>query len=246
MAGEPAMNDGFGEWMSWQEVAKGDDEAARRRGSRERSSPDGRPVSADETHDRAWERDLVSRICAGDSVAFVSLYECFHEKVYRYIVRRVRDRAEAEDLAQETFTQAYRSMSRFEGRSSLLTWLIGIARFTCLRFHRFSSRWMIGPQARQENRDHPVEEGIESQLDAMRMLEWCGRLVARECGEMNQTIFQLRYGSLKSTRFIASAVGKSEDAVKASLRRSRLVIARGAGALEGSRSVSGNLVPATS
>jgi RNA polymerase sigma-70 factor (ECF subfamily) len=168
----------------------------------------------------------VSRVCAGDSVAFEELYEAYRDRVYGYIVRRIRDRAEAEDLTQETFAQAYRSMASFEGRSSLLTWLIGIARFVCLRFHRFSSRWMIGSEPGPIRRDYRVDDPVEERVDAIRALERCEAFLAEAYGEPNRSIFRLRYGDSRSIRSIASEVGKSEDAVKACLRRSRLALER--------------------
>lgn len=103
---------------------------------------------------------------------------------------------------------------------------------------------MIGAQARSGVPDHPLDDGVESQLDAIRMLERCEQSVARECGEVSRSIFQLRYGTLRSTRFIASLVGKSEDAVKASLRRFRLAIARRAGELGDGRSPTADAIRA--
>ncbi len=168
-----------------------------------------------------WDRELVSRVCAGDSVAFDELYDAYHDRVYRYVASRVRDRAEAEDLTQDTFVEAYRSMASFEGRSSLASWLIGIARFVCFRFRRFSSRWMIGPEPGRIARDFSVDDPVEARVDAIRALERCDAFLAEKYGEPNRAIFRLRYGEARSIRFIASAVGRSEDAVKACLRRSR-------------------------
>ncbi len=174
---------------------------------------------------RHRERELVSRVCAGDSFAFDELYEAYHGRVYSFVASRVRDRMEAEDLTQETFVQAYRSMASFEGRSSLTSWLIGIARFVCFRFRRFSSRWMIGPEPGLIARDIGVDDPVEARVDAIRALERCEAFLAERCGESNRAIFRLRYGEARSIRAIASLVGKSEDAVKACLRRSRRALA---------------------
>jgi RNA polymerase sigma-70 factor, ECF subfamily len=65
-----------------------------------------------------------------------------HERaVYRYCYRMMRDPSLAEDMLQTTFLQAYEGLEHFEGRSSLRTWLIGIARHRCLDALKARRRW---------------------------------------------------------------------------------------------------------
>jgi len=74
-----------------------------------------------------WEGALVERACAGDVRAFERLYREHSGRVYGLCLRMTRDAAMAEDCAQETFINAWRSLARFETRSSLATWLHRIA-----------------------------------------------------------------------------------------------------------------------
>ncbi len=175
--------------------------------------------------DRERDQALVNRVIAGDQAAFAEIYDAYFPRVYAFILKRVSDRVEAEDLAQETFVQLFRSLGSFEGRSSLLTWTFGIAHNVCSRFFRHCSRWMVGPKHARELDDSPVESSIERRVEATRVLEKCDAILERSRRPAHQEIFHLRYGGSHSIREIAEKVGKSNEAVKVSLRRSRAVLA---------------------
>ena len=174
--------------------------------------------------DRDRDRELVERVLAGDQDAFSEIYDAYFRRVYAFTLKRVGDPAEAEDLTQETFVQLYRSLPSFEGRSSLLTWTFGIAHNVCSRFFRHCSRWMVGPKDARELDDRPVESAIERRVDAGRVLDRCDEILEANRRPAHQEIFHLRYGQSHSIRAIAEKVGKSNEAVKVSLRRSRAVL----------------------
>lgn len=174
--------------------------------------------------DRERDRKLVERVIAGDQAAFAEIYDNYFPRVYAFTLKRVGDPAEAEDLTQETFVQLYRSLPSFEGRSTLLTWTFGIAHNVCSRFFRHCSRWMVGPKDARELDDKPVESTIERRVDAARVLDRCDEVLGSCRRPAHQEIFHLRYGESHSIRDIAEKVGKSNEAVKVSLRRSRAVL----------------------
>ncbi len=177
--------------------------------------------------DRARDQRVVERVLAGDQSAYAEIYDAYFPRVYAFCLKRVGDAAEAEDLAQETFVQLYRSLGSFEGRSSLLTWTFGIAHNICSRYFRHCSRWMVGPRDARELEERPVEAAIERRVDASRALERCEVVLASTRRPAHQEIFHLRYGEKQSIRSIAEQVGKSTEAVKVSLRRTRTALARG-------------------
>lgn len=121
---------------------------------------------------------------------------------------------------QETFVQLYRSLGSYEGRSSLLSWTFGIA-------HNVCSQWMVGGKNVRELDEHRVESAIERRVDAARVLDRCGEVLSASRQPAHQEIFHLRYGESHSIRIIASKVGKTNEAVKISLRRSRAAMADG-------------------
>jgi RNA polymerase sigma-70 factor, ECF subfamily len=74
--------------------------------------------------------DVARAAACGDAVAFADLVRATQGDVWRACVALV-DRDSADDLAQETFLQAHRALSRFDCRSSVRTWLLSIARHVC-------------------------------------------------------------------------------------------------------------------
>jgi RNA polymerase sigma-70 factor, ECF subfamily len=67
---------------------------------------------------------------AGDSAAMAALVRATQNDVWRFTAALV-DPGTADDLTQETFLRAFRALPSFEGRSSVRTWLLGIARRVC-------------------------------------------------------------------------------------------------------------------
>src|SRR5450755_3200816 len=75
---------------------------------------------------------LIARIAGGDRLAMQVLFARHHVRVYRFVLRLVRNEATAEDLISEVFLDVWRQANRFEGRSAVTTWLMAIARFKAL------------------------------------------------------------------------------------------------------------------
>jgi RNA polymerase sigma-70 factor, ECF subfamily len=76
---------------------------------------------------RDIDAQLVERIKAGDRHAFELLVTKYERRVLRLLSRFIRDQAEMEDVAQETFIKAYRALPQFRGESAFYTWLYRIA-----------------------------------------------------------------------------------------------------------------------
>jgi len=186
-----------------------------------------RNASRERANVRERDRERVARVLAGDPDAFAEIYDSSFRRVLAFVRKRVADPAEAEDLTQETFVQLYRSLESFEGRSSLLTWTFGIAHHVCSRYYRHCSRWMVGPRGASLAEETPVEAMIERRIDASRALARCDEVLRSSRRPDHREIFRLHYGQRKSIRTIASEVGKSSEAVKVSLRRSRAALTEG-------------------
>lgn len=78
------------------------------------------------------ETELVQRISQGDSIAFDLLVSRYSERVYRVALRMLGNPEDAEDVQQEAFVRAYRSMHSFRGDSSFVTWMYSITARLCL------------------------------------------------------------------------------------------------------------------
>ena len=83
---------------------------------------------------------LVRRFNTGDESAFVEIVARYREKIFAIALSFLRDHADAEEIAQDTFVRAYRGLARFRGDSSLATWLhriaVNLARNRYWYFHR--------------------------------------------------------------------------------------------------------------
>lgn len=76
--------------------------------------------------DREVDQVLVERVQRGDKEAFGLLVNKYQRKLHRLLSRLIRDPAEVEDVAQETFIKAYRALGSFRGESAFYTWLYRI------------------------------------------------------------------------------------------------------------------------
>ena len=167
---------------------------------------------------QARDRALLERIRRGEPEAWCELYERHGPSVYRFALRRLRDEDDAQEVRQEVFLQLLRCLDRFEGRSSLSTWILGIANHEVAGQFRRRARSGPSPSRRIPEPVHPV--GLERQVDARRALARCADLVAREASPGQRSVVerQWRGGGVSE---VARAVGKSPQAVKTSLSRTR-------------------------
>jgi RNA polymerase sigma-70 factor (ECF subfamily) len=72
--------------------------------------------------------DLVARACQGDQEAFRLIFERYSRPLISFIYDQVGNRDVADELAQETFVRAYRSLHTLRAETKLSTWLFGIAK----------------------------------------------------------------------------------------------------------------------
>jgi RNA polymerase sigma-70 factor, ECF subfamily len=82
--------------------------------------------------DHQSDRELVARVAGGDRAAVRLLFMRHHARVYRFVTRQTGSETMADDIANEVFIELWRQAPKFEGRSEVGTWLLGIARFKAL------------------------------------------------------------------------------------------------------------------
>jgi RNA polymerase sigma-70 factor (ECF subfamily) len=142
-----------------------------------------------------------------DPSRFAELYEKNFHRVYAFVVRRVRDRDEAEDVTAEVFHEALRSLGRFQWRGApFAAWLLRIAANT------LADRW----QRAGKNGCPAVDdlEGTEVSVQAeaeRRAMVY--QLVDRLPSDQRLVIMR-RFVDQKNVREIAQELGRSEGAVK--------------------------------
>jgi len=141
-----------------------------------------------------------------DPRRFAELYEANFERVYAFIVRRVQDRAQAEDLTSEVFHHALENLSRFEWRGvPFAAWLYRIAANTIA-------------DSRRHSHDRNTDAAALDDLDTSNWREIERRaslyqLVSGLPEDQRRVIIQ-RFIEQKSIRDIAKEFGRSEGAIK--------------------------------
>jgi RNA polymerase sigma-70 factor (ECF subfamily) len=111
---------------------------------------------------------LMLRVKRGDTAAFTGLVEKYKQPIINLCWRTLGDPAEAEDLAQNTFVQAYKSAARYEASAKFSTWLFTIARNLCLNEIRRRSRHPADSldQTYEDSDDQPMHQVEDRRVTA--------------------------------------------------------------------------------
>ncbi len=170
------------------------------------------------------EHRLVEAARRGDGQALGRLYQMYVDRVYSYVVFRVRDRALAEDLTQDVFMQMIRGLDAFDWRGSLAPWLLRIARNTVVdhwrRGARRPERTLTSAEAGDEDdedsridrlvaEEDPDLDRAEHAVDRARLSR-----AALHLTDLQQQVVALRFAAGLSIRETADAMGRSEGAIK--------------------------------
>jgi RNA polymerase sigma-70 factor (ECF subfamily) len=159
----------------------------------------------------ASDEILIGRIAGGDRLAMQALYARHHVKVFRFVLRLVRNEASARDLISEVFLDVWRQAARFEGRSAVSTWILAIARFKALSSVR---------RRKEAQLDEEEAERIEDEADTPEVA-----LQKKDTGEVlrqclaklspdHREIIDLVYYHEKSVEEVAEIVDIPENTVK--------------------------------
>jgi RNA polymerase sigma-70 factor (ECF subfamily) len=143
-----------------------------------------------------------------DPARFADLYELNFERVYAYIVKRVRDRADTEDLTAEVFQQALANLKRFEWRGiPFAAWLYRIAANLISDRWQRSGREVTDDSEIESARVSPAEiEDVERRATLFRLVE---TLPAEQ-----KRVVVMRFVQEKSIKEVAREIRKTEGAVK--------------------------------
>ena len=139
------------------------------------------------------------------------LFARHHVRIYRFVLRLVRDQWKAEDLISEVFLDVWRQADRFEGRSTVSTWLLAIARFKALSALRRKPEEGLDEDAALEIEDlaDNPEVTVEKK-DRSAVIRKCLMRLSAE----HREIIDLVYYHEKSVEEVAKIVGIPENTVK--------------------------------
>ena len=149
-----------------------------------------------------------------DPACFADLYEINFERVYAYVMRRVENRAETEDLTAEVFHQALANLKRFEWRGiPFAAWLFRIAaNLISDRWQRSGREVIVDPDVMDAE---PAKSGSvgPAEIEEVERRATLFRLVDTLPAEQRNVVV-LRFVEQKSIKEVAREIRKTEGAVK--------------------------------
>jgi RNA polymerase sigma-70 factor (ECF subfamily) len=167
----------------------------------------GRAIATQITSDEA----LIERIAAGNKLAMRVLFARHHVRMYRFVLRLVRDQTMAEDLIGEVFFDVWRQAASFKARAAVSTWLLAIARFKALSLLRRRGEERLDEEsarAIEDTADDP-EAAIQKKQRG-EMLRKCWSKLSPE----HRDIIDLVYYQEKAIAEVADITGLPEATVK--------------------------------
>lgn len=171
------------------------------------------------------EAVLVSAARDGDLEAFEALVRRHQHAVYRVALRMLGSEADAEDVAQDAFVHAWRSLGRFRGDSAFGTWLYRIT--TNRALNALASR---RPAVELEERVAPHAERPERVLERREQLEAVTGALLRLAPEQRALLVLREFEGLSYAE-LAEVLGVPERLVKGRLHRARTALVAETGGL---------------
>jgi RNA polymerase sigma-70 factor (ECF subfamily) len=157
------------------------------------------------------DKELIARIVRRDQTAMTALYARHNVRLYRYLVRLVRNEAIAEELMNEVFLETWRKASYFEGRSAVSTWLISIAHNKAISLMRKRGEEELDESAAAELADGDDNPEVASQKrDKAEIIRACMTKLSAD----HREIIDLVYYHDQSVSEAAAILNIPENTVK--------------------------------
>jgi RNA polymerase sigma-70 factor (ECF subfamily) len=174
-------------------------------------------VATSAWHDEGVDDALIAALRSGDRDAFAALVERETGPIYRTCARILGAGADAEDVAQETFVIAYRSLRGFRGTGSLRGWLLRIAsRQAFRRLHRRRPAAPLDAVAEERVADANADP---ARVSVLRERHGSIRSTVASLPDPYREVVALRFFAELSLLEIAEATGRPLNTVKTHLRR---------------------------
>ena len=161
------------------------------------------------------DRALVDAVLGGDREAFRTIVDQFQGPVYRASLRVLGSVADAEDVAQESFVTAFRSLATYRGDGPLQAWLVRIATRTA--FRRRAQRRQTADLAAASRVSASTPDPLDSALADERAAAVRAAVAALD--DPYREVVALRYFGELSLDEVAAATGRNVNTIKTQVRR---------------------------
>jgi RNA polymerase sigma factor (sigma-70 family) len=173
-------------------------------------------------HTGPEDMDIIARVLNGDHQAYSILVERYQNFVFTISLRYIKSREDAEEVAQDVFVKAYRSLADFKGASKFSTWLYTITTTTCITFLR---KKKLEVHSLDNEKVFEAADSVDSGMSANQIEQKSKVNMVNEAIKMlsadDAQIITLFYKGEQTLEEIAQILGKESNAVKVQLHRAR-------------------------
>lgn len=168
------------------------------------------------------DTDIINQVLKGDQQAYAILVERYQSYVFTIVLRYVKSREDAEEVAQDIFIKAYRSLADFKGTAKFSTWLYTITTTTCITFLR---KKKLEVHSLDNEKVFAVADNLDGGMSANQVEQKSKVAMVNEAIKLlspdDAQVITLFYKGEQTLEEIAQALGKEVNAVKVQLHRAR-------------------------
>lgn len=173
-------------------------------------------------HTETGDIDLINRVLKGDQKAYSILVDRYQNYVFTIVLRYVKSREDAEEVSQDVFVKAYRSLADFKGQAKFSTWLYTVTTTSCITFLR---KKKLDVQSLDNERVFAVADNVDGGLSANQIEQKSKVNMVNEAIKLlnpeDAQVITLFYKGEQTLEEIAHIMGKEPNAVKVQLHRAR-------------------------
>jgi RNA polymerase sigma-70 factor (ECF subfamily) len=173
-------------------------------------------------HTELTDTEIIKRILQGEQAIFSILVERYQQYVFTLVLRFTDNREDAEEISQDIFVKAYRSLADFRGESKFSTWLYTVVRTSCITFlrkKRLDTTSIDNERTflQLENKESAFKANAIEQKSRHAMVNEAIRLLSPD----DSQLITLFYKGEQSLEEIGKIMGLEPNTVKVKLHRAR-------------------------
>ncbi len=171
---------------------------------------------------RLNDSEIISKVLSGDQAAYAALVDRYQNYVFTLVLRMVKNREDAEEIAQDVFIKAYKYLADFRGASKFTTWLYTIVNNTSITFLRKKKLDIHSLDNEKvfevaDSRDSGMRADLVEQKSKQTMVTKAIAMLSSDDAE----IITLFYKAEQSLDEIAGILGLEPNTAKVRLHRAR-------------------------
>ncbi len=168
------------------------------------------------------DNEIISRVLQGEQHAYAELVHRYQDYVFTLAMRMIKNREDAEEVAQDVFVKAYRSLADFRGEAKFSTWLYTITSTTCITFLRKKKLFMYSLDSEKvlevaDSKDSGLRANVIEQKSRVNMVNEAIEMLSPD----DAGIITLFYKAEQSLEEIAAILHIETNAAKVRLHRAR-------------------------